>query len=370
MVATLLLLTGGLGFALENLSTLADTLSIWLGGWRQPGVIHPLTAGVMLVVYAPLTVGFGAVGAVRAVRRTEGPSALAAAWALGGLLLLLLYPGRGGRHLAWVVLPLMFLAASEAARLIERLLDRQNTLEFLAVCTALLVMFAFAYLQIAAYAAGVGPLIDPLNANLRLLMGGGILLITALVVVFFGLGWSWRLAFNALGTAGGASLLALSIMAAWRLNFGASAYGASELWRPRAPTQNLRMLVQTIETLSQTHTGRVDAMPVDVVGDAPPELAWALRQFPQVDPGLGQDQDGVPAYVFSDADEPPELTADYTGQGFQIVEAWAWRGALPPAPVRWWVRRTLPTVGEQWVLLVRLDIATLGESQTDEAGSP
>jgi hypothetical protein len=367
---TVLLLAGGLGFSLENISTLAESLSVWFFGWRHSSGIHPLTALYMLIGYAPMTVVFGAVSAVRALREKEMSGVVATAWALGGLLLVLLYPDRAGRHLVWVVLPLAFLAASTAVGLIERLFEEQNTLEFFAVCTALLVMFAFAYLQIAAYAAGVGPLIDPLNANLRLLMGGGVLLITALVVVFFGLGWSWRLAFDALGMAGGVSLLAMSVMAVWRLNFSASAFGASELWRPRAPTRNLRVMVHTIETLSHTHTGRVDALPVRVVGTAPPELAWALRPFPQADPGLGLNEESVPAYIFNDADDPPALTADYTGQGFATTEAWSWRGALPPAPIRWWVRRELPTAGEQWVLLIRLDIATLGERQVDEAESP
>jgi hypothetical protein len=369
-VGTALVLAGGMGFSMANLSALGEALAVWIGGWRQSSAIHPFTSLLMLTVYAPMTVVFGTIGGIQAIRKKDLAGVLALAWALGGLLLLMLYPDRSGRHFVWIVLPMVFLTSSVAADLIDRLTAQKNTLEFFAVCVALLVMFTFAYLQFAAYAAGVGPVIDPLNARIRLFMGGGILLITALVVVLFGLGWSWKLAFNALGISGGVVLLALSVMAIWRMNFSASAIGAVELWRPSAPTQNLRILVRTLENLSQTHTGREDALPVRVVGTAPAELAWALRQFPSVDSELRVDQESAPAYVFNDSGDPPMLASDYTGQGFKIIEAWSWRSALPPNPVRWWVRRTLPTTGEQWVLLVRLDIATLGESQTDEVGAP
>jgi hypothetical protein len=34
---------------------------------------------------------------------------------------------------------------------------------------------------------------------------------------------------------------------------------------------------------------------------------------------------------------------------------------MPPEPIKWWVTREAPTIGEFWRLLVRVDLANLGE---------
>lgn len=369
-LAVAFILAGGFGLTLENLSAFGEAISVWLGGWRHVGVIHPVTSLFMIAAYAPLAVVFGILGSVDAFRRREVPGALAACWALSGSLLLLLYPGRSGSHLVWVVVPLLYVASSYLTQLIREIFSQRDWLEFFGVFTAILILLVFSYLQLAAYAAGVGPAIDPLDAGLRLLMAGGILFMAGMVVVLFGLGWSWRLSLDGLGAAGGLALVALSVMSIWRLNFDTSAAGSSELWRPRAPGPSLPLLVESIEVLSQATTGREDGLPLKVIGTAPPELAWALRALRAPSSGVGANQDPEPLILFKDDKGPPPLFSEYTGQGFDAIERWAWRGAVPPQPIRWWVRRSLPVSGEHWVLLVRLDVAALGEGQNLEAETP
>jgi hypothetical protein len=55
------------------------------------------------------------------------------------------------------------------------------------------------------------------------------------------------------------------------------------------------------------------------------------------------------------------LAADYIGQTFSIVERKAWSGGLPTGLLRWMVLREAPTQPEQWLLLVRADVASFGE---------
>lgn len=369
-LVVVLFLAGGFGFMLENLSTIGETLTVWLRAWRQPGMIHPVSSLFMLAAYAPFGLVFGVLGSVAAFRRRDAASMLAACFALGGVLLLVLYPARAGRQLVWVVVPLLFIASTYLETLIGQITQQRNWLEFLGVVLAILILMIFSYLQIAAYAAGVGPVIDPLDAGLRLMMAGGILFMAGLVVVLFGLGWSWRLSLDALGAAGGLALFALTVMSIWRLNFNATAVGSSELWRPRAPAPSLSLLVESIESLSQASTGREDSLPLKVFGSAPPELAWALRAFEEPSNAVAADQNPEPLLLFKEVEGQPQLFADYTGQGFDTIQRWAWRGPVPPDPVRWWVRRSLPVTGEHWVLLVRLDIAALGESIEPAAGAP
>ncbi len=54
------------------------------------------------------------------------------------------------------------------------------------------------------------------------------------------------------------------------------------------------------------------------------------------------------------------LQADYVGQELAIGERWAWSGVLPPNPMVWLVRREAAAEIDQWLLLVRVDVATFG----------
>ncbi|MBF8256117.1 MAG: hypothetical protein HW375_1024, partial [Anaerolineales bacterium] len=65
----------------------------------------------------------------------------------------------------------------------------------------------------------------------------------------------------------------------------------------------------------------------------------------------------------------PQLRADYLGQSVVIGETWDFAGPVPPDALQWWWRRRVPVVEDPWLLLVRADIATLGEVESGE-GQP
>jgi hypothetical protein len=98
----------------------------------------------------------------------------------------------------------------------------------------------------------------------------------------------------------------------------------------------------------------------------PPSLIWALRDFAPfttTDSGMAES----PPVILTRADTTqPELAADYLGQTVAIGEQWEFSGAVPPDVVRWWWRRRLPAIEDPWLLLVRADVATLGESEAGE----
>jgi len=362
-MGVMMVVAAGFGFSLRGIAGLADSLADWITGWGASGEIPALTSLVMVPIYEPLVLVFGIVGAFNALRDRDSLGLAAVSWVSGGVLAMLAYPARVGSDLIWVIIPLATLAARSLAGLVERIARRRTWQEFTGLTCLLLVLMAYAYLQLAAYASGIGPAFDVIDRGLRLWMFFGVLFLAGVVVVLFGLGWSWSLAGESAGLAVCIALLALNVAACWRLNFPSLGASAQELWRPQVSTQGMRIMVETLETISQSHTGRVDALGVRIYGDATPSLAWALRSFPIAGSVGEQAVDPAPAFMARDGEVVPALSAEYTGQGLQLGERWGWDGVLPIDPLAWWVLRQASTQPERWILFIRLDIASLGEME-------
>ena len=353
----------GFGFYLGGIAGLADSLADWITGWGTAGEIPALTALAMVPIYEPLVLLFGILGAYNALREKDSLGLAAVGWAIGGLLVMLVYPARGGSDLIWVIIPMATLAARSLVGLVERLTRRTAWQEFIGLTCLLLILMAYAYLQLAAYASGIGPAFDVIDRGIRLWMFFGVLFLIGVVLILFGVGWNWSLAGESAGLAVCIAFVALNIVACWRLNFPTSGASAQELWRPQASTQGMRIMVKTLETISQSHTGRNDALGVKIYGETTPSLAWALRTFPVAGSVGEYASDPAPAFLARDGESMPALRAEYTGQGLKIGERWGWDGALPEDILAWWVQRQASTRPERWILFVRLDIVSLGEME-------
>jgi 4-amino-4-deoxy-L-arabinose transferase-like glycosyltransferase len=350
---------GGFGLALSGLAGLAESLGKWFLGWLARGDTRSLTELAMLAAYEPLVLVFGVVGAVVAVRERDQAGITAAWLSLGGVLSVLVYPARQGSDLIWVVVPLSFLAARATVLLIERIARRRTWKEFLGLTSLLLILIAFAYLQLATYASGSGLSYEMLDRNLRLWVVIGVLFLSVLASVFFGLGWGWSVALEASGAAVWLPLLVFAFAAGWRLNLIPDRAGAQELWRPQASTQGLRLLSETLQGVSQSYTGRVDALDVAILGESSASLAWTLRDFQPA--RLDLELEGVEpsAIVIRAEGETPAFRAEYVGQELKVGEWRGWSGILPPDPITWWLKRNAPTEDQIWAVLVRKDIAML-----------
>lgn len=115
----------------------------------------------------------------------------------------------------------------------------------------------------------------------------------------------------------------------------------------------------TLRGVSQAKTGRTDALPVLVEGTASPALAWLLRDFASAGSIASAEQPGV--ILMRPQAENPALGADYVGQTVVLGDKWGWEGPIPPGALAWWVTRQAPTVGDNWLLLVRADLASFGD---------
>jgi hypothetical protein len=358
-LAVLLGLAAGFGLLPSGLSALGEGLASWLRGWTSMGPVLLRTELAALPIYEPLTFVFGVIGIVFCLRERETVGTLAATWAAAALLVALAYPSRNPMDLLWTVMPLSYLAARALTRVIERVIAHWSWEAHGGLIAVLLALAGIAALQLAMYAVGRGPGVLFVEPWWGLAFAGVILFVIApVMIVLFGAGWSRDSAVEGAGVALTLVLLCLGLSATWHLSLAPGAASSGELWRPQASTVVLPLFDRTLREISETHTGRSDAMPLAVAGEITPSLAWAIRDFPRFEAASIED---APSIILAPAgSELAGLQADYVGQELAIGERWAWSGVLPPDPIAWLVRRQAPTQMDQWLLLVRVDVATFG----------
>jgi hypothetical protein len=277
-----------------------------------------------------------------------------------------LYPARSGPAIAWCTIPLAFLAGSRLAGEADRWRRLPSPWQAFGVAALVSLLLVYAGVQLSAYASGIGPGASPLVPEARLAVAAGAFLVAILAVILIGLGWSWSVARSGVAAAGAFLLLLFSLSSGWRLNFFRQRLGGGELWTVSTPTYGIPRIAATLASLSTTARGVADDLPIAVDAQTPPpSLVWALRAFPRFTTSDSAVAESPPVILRPTVPEP-QLRADYLGQSVVIAETWDFPGPLPPAALQWWWRRRLPVVEDTWLLLVRADIATLGEAGSGE----
>jgi len=267
-LVVMLLVASGVGFYWNGLA-----------GWTELGTQSAIAYAVMLLAYEPLFVVMGIVGAVLAWRRKDSLGQAASLWAIGSLFSGLVYPARSAAEIIFVVLPLSLLVAYAISVLIERIAQRGVGLELVGLTGVLLVLTASAWISLIGYANGYILEYTPSDPGLILLVFSALIIMAVSLLLFFGLGWSWGVVADTLGITATLVLAAITLSAAWRLNFTPLATSARELWRPEVTTIGIRLLTDTLDNASLAYAGRTDEIAVEVQSEVNPALAWALRGY-------------------------------------------------------------------------------------------
>ena len=325
----------------------------WLSGWGRLGDLPGLSAVLLLPIYEPLVLVIGAIGAMASVRASglRDIGVGAALWALSSLILIFAYPSRRPEDLAWVVLPLVLLAALGIEWGVQRMVQSEVLWPSMMLVAVLLILGSFSYIQLSAVIHGSVVYAEVASPLLKTALVAAPFLIAALIILVFGFGWSWAAAGEASMTAGAIMLLMLNVSACWRVNYPPR-MGSVELWRPTAITPELHLLKSTVGRIALVETGREESIDLVVRGQASPVLAWTF--YAALTGGLPADesQPEAPIEIIREMDLTEDMASRYTGQTFALREKWGWTGALPPDFLRWWVSRDAATVPERWLLLV------------------
>lgn len=345
----------GLGWSINGLARFFESIAFWIKSWSLPGPFASLTILAMIPTYMPILVLIGLLGGWSAFRKVEKEGLLAIIIAVTALFVVLLFPGRQSYDLLWIALPLAYLGSGYFVSLASQILTERITPWVLAMISLIILFVFMAYLQISSVFSQA-PVIAPLTHWITLLSFLVLIVVSASV---FGLGWDWVSA--GLSVILSANILALfiSISALWHLNYTSDVLNAKELWRHRVPTAGLELLMDTLKTTSQFATGTAEGIEVELIGDAPYSLVWALREYqPQgrisVDGGMAS-----PVVLVPETGAELILQDDYVGQTIAIAEEWGWFSALPPEFLKWWIKRQPPTLLDNWLILIRQDIAFL-----------
>lgn len=357
----LLILMTGLGSSVESLRGFADGLEDWLMGWTQASGYSFIELVVLLVTSEPLIVLFGFLGFIQLWRNRAGMGWLATLWVIGAGIILLIYPGRSPFDLIWVVLPLSYLASRAILTLLERIGDPRSNPELVGLLVLLLTFVASGALSLMAYGAGNVLTINPDNPNLVLFLFLALAVMGLSVLVFFGLGWSWRVVIHAIGSLMLILGISQGISAIWDHNFADPVQDSADLWWQTVPSEGLPLLLLSLERTAIAYAGMEETLPLEVQGDLSPSLAWTLRTFEKTSgvPAFGTE--AAPVILAVEGDDSVSLPADYVGQSLGIAEKRGWESALPPDIFRWLIKRDAPVLIDRWVMWVRADIASFGE---------
>jgi hypothetical protein len=356
-----LLLGGTLFFVSPNgLSAWLLALPVFLKGWVASASTTPGRVALVFVAYEPLGIFLAILSLIRGYRMKSRRILRLSLWLGVALLLTIFY--RQTSELVWAIIPLLTLAALELRRAVH--IFAEERVEVGVVVLALMILLVYTWFDISKIAldpqgqlaAQVLPLfgrtIQLAAAPYVILLGAFLILV--LCISFVAFGWSARTAW--LGTTWAFVLFlgVYTVGAAWGAS-GLRSPTGFELWSPDKPPVEAKLLISTVDNISDLSLGHAEAQPVTIMGIDSPALEWALRYHtvevvselnPQVAPPL------VITSVVSDLGLP----AAYRGEGFTWKETPQWQGVKAPDWIRWLVFRQLPKQNETIILWARDDL--------------
>lgn len=364
-----ILLVGTLFFRYpQGLDAWVSTFPAYLQSWKSASEIPWQRLLVALVVYQPLALFFGLVGAALTwTYLADGTewvrlSIFSSFGLVAAILLALVIPGRSIADLGWVLVLLWILAGIGMAGIYSH--EAYDNRIVLGLAIAFIILMAFLWLQLAT----ISQLIPGMRLDyVHLIVFLTLILLGGLLTWLVSAGWSWGVARLGLSFGLVVSLGIYTFSNVWgivQLIPNLQEIERQELWSEYPLTSQASLLLKTLGDLSEWKTGRRDALDITVAIDAP-SIRWTLRSFSNVKylaehqslTHVGQDGNDLPSLILTrQEDEVPNLTVAYRGEGFGWWMKPDWSGALPPDFLRWLVFRQAPWQSELVILWARSDL--------------
>ncbi len=354
----------------QGVAGLADTLSAYLNTWFHPSGVPILRIPSSLLVYQLLAVIFAVVASVRVWLvgncENQGPHLVLSGmslWALVAILLPLIYPGRQVSDLAWALIPLWALAASEISRSFFFEDERITHLIGAGLAGLLCIFGVIGWFDLLDIGRNRG------DARIYWVVIIGALLLGLVAVLLVIAGWSYRAA--RLGIVWSLCvLLGLFLIAnSWGMSI-VRQNSAQDLWSTSPTSGQQDEFMATLTQFSEWNTGLRDQLEVvDLTGLQ--AVHWVLRDFPYARYATSLSSSTSPAvFITLKSAEQPALAQKYRGQDFVWRLYPGWLGALPPGFINWLAFRQAPLAQDQVILWARTDIFPGGASGTTGNTSP
>lgn len=367
-----------------GLSAVGELLSAWLRGFASAN--STVTTGrylplQILISYEMMALVVGLAGLLTVLIRPPAESrgnpfgVFLGYWALAATLLITLRAGRAPQDVIIIVIPLACLAGYSVELLAESLRRehagwRASSVE-IAFTAAMLIIMAFGMLALSDYAVNpyaiqpIGSPAHPVMIHRAVIQG---LLAAALlgIVILLMMGIEAKIALRGSALA----VIIFLAMGAWSAGWGAAQARPGDprelLAGPKLTSSSVRLMVNTLNTISAKQAGQPYTLPLVVVAPSPDAnsvLAWALRDFANVQYVSGVDDAtsrSLPYVVITPFTTPPTLSSHYTGQDLALFNTWASRGTARGEALRWLLYRwspAAPPVEERVVIWVRQEEA-------------
>ena len=341
-----------------GLSGLAGGLTGYLSGWAASSGISIGMTILALLAYEPLALFLGIWGVVRAWREKDAYSQFMSLWAAAALLLVLIYPDRRVDFLTWVIVPLWGLAAREFLRHVQLHRSELGNTINQGILTFVILVFCWFNLQGIANNQLVGGVIATQFTAI------GIALLILVIASLF-VSWGWSSSIAGRGLVWGVSIFLLIYTFSMTTSAGfMRPYFTSEMWSQGSSLTDSNVLINTINEISETHTGYKNNLDVVVVGIKSPGLEWVLRKFPNTIFTSKLAVGTEPSIVISPQQTEPSLAASYRGDGFEIVTQPQWSSILPNGYIPWLVYHKAPQQSQSVILWARIDLFPGGSLTT------
>jgi hypothetical protein len=357
-----ILLAGTLFFIAPNgLSALFNSIPAYLQGWVSPSAFTPGRVLFTFLVYEPLGIFLAVFALIRGFRLGSARVIRLAIWLVVSLLIAVFH--RQTTELAWIIIPLLILAAQELSRSFDIYFEER--VEISVVAGAIMILLVYIWFNVASI--GLNPYESltpttlpvfnrmvtlPFGARYVVLLGASLILVICIGLVAFG--WSARTA--RLGTTWSFSVFLgiYTLGVAWGAS-GVRLPDGVELWTRDQPPAHADLLASSINDISLFSTGHIEAQPVTVMGVDSPALEWALRKH-NVEIASVLDPLNAPPIVITPLMNELGLPSAYRGQDFTWRQPILWENVQRPDWFRWLVYRQLPHETETIILWARDDL--------------
>jgi len=338
---------------------MAGSLPAYISGWFESSGVSVLLIIQAIFLYEFLPFFLGVWGGFGGLLRKDPLDRFLLIWWAITLGLVLLYQGRQVFDLVWVVIPLAGLAGRQLARMVS--VPKQDRLPVLGQALLAALILGFISITIVSMVN---------NTQLANAQEYWFRLAGALIMLFASaglIGWGWSKDVAVRGFTWGllAVLFLYAISTAWdsaHLSFRDN----QELWTAGRQLPEERLLLDTIENLSEWGPVVSGGPDLVVVGVQSPALRWALRNHPKIDYTNQLSVEASPALLITMDSPELALASTYRGQDFILSEDTDWKSLKVKDWVRWLVFRSLPgevTQRDRVVLWARTDLFPGGELQ-------
>lgn len=328
-------------FNLTGLAAVSEMFNRWLGQFgfqAQPGA--GLSAVLQVLIYEPLILLFGFIGAAWAVYRRQSFALLIVAWLSVAALIDMLMGGRSNGQVMLVVLPLALLAGKQLGALWGQWqtgirLDGEGLLVGIS-----LMVSTFIYISLTSWSKCTEAQVGCNSAWILPL--AGIFLLAGLTIIF-AMWYGPQLAWRGIGLVLVITATCLSLGFAWRLNFGPLGHLPFQPMISLPPSAEFPLLLTELERISVEKTGEPHTLSPTVVNLDVPMLRWYLRDFEQTIyvPNF-MDAEGKPV-ILARPDMGNPVSGAYMGQDFSLISHWQMALLEGKTIVRWYLFRHVPT---------------------------